>query len=467
MRQQAPSDPVLGRVQVQSNPGEPFLALISGQLVLEHGGALHSVPIVDGAWRLPADLIGPQSSTVLEVRSATDKLSFYPVELSDGEALPTLRAYSYAGAFLLARDSLGNALEDLTIYDNLTSGGRMPESNTVHPGNLLTLDPYPQGAAHPPFLKALPGKPWAYWVHADGHQWGQVAGAQTRAEAVIELQLEQGASLDLRIDDFALKVGMKLTVAREEQVLATYVAVREPSVQLHGLPPGDVRVMLSFDEHFGMNPRTLASTETETLFAGTTREVRLQMPAMPAPRALGTISGTLAIEQLELWSDTDTYKHAELVLREITASPGFAATRRQDRTRSLRSSKFQFKRVPEGDYTLSISPLGIEYPVSVVGGGTSYLTCVIPPLARTEVEAWTPTGSLEELNLIPIRTAQRSDWMPLLRPSVFGQEQRVTFVSLPGELRVGGSIGSASIMTRTFQVQSGHNRLRMEVSPLQ
>lgn len=464
--------PAVGRVRVQARPGRPFESLPAGRVVLSRGGIERSVSVVRGSWILPVDLRAQADWMVTEVWSAGEELRVYPTALVPGENLPELHVYGYAGAFLITRDEAGRQLRDITVHDNLTGGGRIPRVHALHPGNVATLDPYPVQRAYPPFLEALPGKPWAYWVKAPGQQWGRVSSDQIVDGGLVDLDLEVGSDLSVQIDGFKRRSGLKLTVERHGRVLASFVGVRTSRLDLEGLPRGNVRVSLSFDEHLGMNPRTLVSSELTALSPGSRSEVRFPMPALPDGSSLGSIEGTLVLQEAALWSDTEAYARAEVLLQAVNPSPGFAAMRHQDRSRSLRGLEgmagarvFRFDRVPAGEYTLHVLPLGLRFPVTVSPGQTAFAACFIPPVARTEVAAWCDAGALEHLAVYPAGEGSYVGGLHPLRSASRGEITRFTLISMPGELRVNGVADGEPILAQTFRVQAGRNERRMEILP--
>lgn len=468
---------VVGSVNIRASPESSGVPLSTGQVIIQSGSETRSAAVVDGNWLPPAtdDL---SDWTVVSVRSQGKDLDLLPIGLEAALERPLI-TYAYEGFFVEVVDPEGEPLDEIIV--RRSPGGRSAPSGIapVHPGHPDLTRVVLEGEPSPVYVPARVAEDLQYWVGSEGWTWAAIRAAEASDEALQRRVLEPAASLSVWVSKFQQSQGLRMVLARQEQVVATIKSLSRGDHFITGLPPGEIEVFLSFQPGFTTGGAVCRSGELR-LVAGETSKAVLEMPDLSGGDSLSGISGTLLVEMPDFWrEDPEFGKLGVRLLAEDRSNPAFRALPESSRWIRLEAMQpvdsplgssrwtWQVEGIPHGAYTAVLEPFGLSYPVQVGETDTAEVLHQVPALAKTIFEVTEGEDRLDDVKLRCTYIGGDNDGRALrVEPrAVEGADDlEPVLLSLPGRYRVTAVPADYPPILREFEVESGWNQFRISVS---
>ncbi len=472
-----PSPLVVGRVLIRVSPEARGVPLPAGQVIFQAGAETRSAAVVDGDWSPPAgdDLADWR---VLAVRAQGEDLVVLPVGLEAALSQP-LVAYAYEGFFVEVVDPGGEPLSEVVV--RRSPGGRSAPTGIapVHPGHPDLTSVVVEGEPSPVYVPCRIGKDLQHWVGSEGWTWAPVRAAEASAETLQRRVLEPAASLSVWIPKFQQAQGLRMVLARREQVVATIKSLSRGDHLITGLPAGEIEAFLSFEPGFTAGGAVSRSGELR-LVPGETSKAVLEMPDLTGGDDLSDLSGSLVIEMPEFWSEDLEFQRLGVRIQADGApDPAFKALPESSRwirleamqpvDSALGSSSWSWHVAgfPSGTYAAVLEPFGMSVSVQVGAGGTAEVLHHVPPLAKTVFEVTDGENRLDGVKLRSTYIGDDNDGRALSvkQRAVEGAEGlEPVLLSLPGTYRVTAVPADYPPIVQELDFESGWNQFRIPVS---
>jgi len=462
-----------GKVLVQAVHGGSFVALAQGRVIVSQDSEQLSIDVSDGKWEVPAKLADGGDWMVSEVWGGERKLGFLPRPMSSNE-VGVLHAYSYEGFFIAVRSELGRLIDGVHVRRKPYGSADSREAVFQHPGNLGMYRRVPHEHSNPFYLPRLSEGSPGYWVSAPGRCWRMVRASETGGDDLLDVTLQPGASLRISVEDLTYQKEQRIHVVSKGEHLATYRIVDVGTVMLEGLPPGEVTAELSFSS-YPTQGSAVDRAPAVQLVAGRITDVSLRMPEIPGLDQRGRVLGTLTVELPELWEDSAEFGKLGLSLNQEPPSPGFSALRQSSRvvhvnqmevispSRAVGQWEWSMEEIPAGEYYLELSPLGMQFPVSVEAKQATEVQCVVPPVAKTVVDVRHEGDAVAAKSMSAVSYWAGRSQVLQVQPDKNGV---FTLVSLPGELYIRASVRGLRSVSKRVSVRAGWNHVHLDAEKL-
>lgn len=443
----------VGARDAEGRVREERLALREGECSLPAG--------VPGTLRILACEIDGRVAEILDVRhSAGASADTIHVDCALG-----------FGSWVRTHDARGTAIErGLRLTAVARTGAVEARTASGHPGPTPPPAIVRDAVEAPFWLPAEPEHPREWWVQADGTTWARIP---LHAERVgqCELELADGADLDVLVTNGALEPGMNLRIVGplpRRSVLSLVNALKEAPAEFRGLPAGKLEVRL-LAGHDGA-PLQLAVATVE-LAAGDERRLELALPRLEPLPVAGSLRARVELSD-EVLADHELREQLvlELVARVQTDElrrSGFTPARHAlepDATLTSfpRVQEWVLPEVAPGEYSLRLHPLALAVDVRVDPGQETRSTITLPELGRAWLTFVSEDARMpQEVQAVSVR-APGSGASVRVEPLHAGGPW--SFSVVPGEYAVTVRGSGPWIVQRTIEVRAGSNAFDLELA---
>ncbi|MCB9911465.1 MAG: hypothetical protein H6827_00570 [Planctomycetes bacterium] len=364
-----------GEVQVQDEFGGGWRVCGDGELTLISGDETLEMPIVSGKWKCPPNAAAPfKIGRIIENGRVLSVLPGEEQELSVGAGV--VRCYSYPGAFVRAIREDGASLERWIFW-------RGPVNKRVgatfgHPGNIVgwkRFDVANESELYVPIGGEGHGE---FWLGSDGYEWARVETQSLAMGELITKRLRQSGGLEVRVSNFSPGKGLRILLKEKATnvIYTEYHLHAEGFATLSGVRPGIYEVYLSFNSSGNV---AVSDKKIITIVPAETCKIDIGAVELGDAATFGSVDMYLSVHGLSLWRQSPGALEALIVrVRPLENSPTFESLSRRQKSRGLGSLGvkentdddsvlvfWDLGSFPPGEYSVNVSPLGLEERFSV------------------------------------------------------------------------------------------------------